>query len=96
MTKAAKHDYLERCRFPVAGACAEVLVGNHAGSVGITGVPEGPAGAYGLIPISRMAMLLITLADGSTIERTGSGIFGRSHALSFARCQSGRLRLTHK
>jgi len=32
-----------------------------------------------------MATLLITLADGSTIERTGSGIVGRSHALSFAR-----------
>jgi len=35
------------------------------GSVGITGVPEGPAGAYGLIPTSRMATLLITLADAA-------------------------------
>ena len=39
------------------------VAGNHAGSVGIIGVPEGPAGAYGLIPTSRMATLLITLAD---------------------------------
>jgi len=85
LTKAEKRAYLTRPCFPVAGACAEVLAGDHAGSVGITGVPEGPAGAYGRIPTARMLTLLITLADGSTIERTGGGMVGRSQALSFAR-----------
>lgn len=41
LTKAEKRAYLTRPCFPVAGACAEVLAGDHAGSVGITGVPEG-------------------------------------------------------